>query len=102
MCTRISNKDKRQVVTLHTYLRGKKKNRKKYSGSLKANKIRDRVSIDQHPKNVDSRKCYADWQGDGHRKPRVTITTHFEYLEALCLMTFSKTHSKNTWLSFSF
>ena len=69
--------DKQQGGTLHTYLRCKKKNRRKYGGSRKVNNIRDRVSIDQRPKVVDSRRRYGDWEVDtviGRQGGHVLVT----------------------------
>ena len=57
--------DKRLGGSLHTHLRCKKKNRKRYGGRPhKSNSICNRVSIDERPKIVDSRRRYGDWEVD--------------------------------------
>jgi IS30 family transposase len=69
--------DKHQGGDLHTHLRCKKKNRRKYGGSRKINNIRNRVSIEERPKIVDSRRRYGDWEVDtviGRQGGKVLVT----------------------------
>ena len=65
------------VATLYTYLRCKKKNRKKYGG-IRNNKIlRDHVSIEERPEIVNSRRRYGDWEVDtviGRQGGKVLVT----------------------------
>lgn len=71
------HKDKHQGGDLYTHLRCKKKNRKKYGGSRKTNNIRNRVSIEERPKIVASRRRYGDWEVDtviGHQGGKVLVT----------------------------
>lgn len=70
-------KDKQRGGILYTHLRCKKKNRKKYGGTRKLNNIRNRVSIEERPKIVDSRKRYGDWEVDtviGRQGGKVLVT----------------------------
>jgi IS30 family transposase len=69
--------DKQKGGTLHTHLRCKKKNRKVYGGYRKINNIRNRVSIEERPNIVDSRRRYGDWEVDtviGRQGGRVLVT----------------------------
>jgi IS30 family transposase len=56
--------DKQQGGDLHHHLRCKKKNRKRYGGSRSNNNICNRVSIEERPRIVDSRRRYGDWEVD--------------------------------------
>lgn len=69
--------DKYRGGDLYTHLRCKKKNRRKYGGSRKINNIRNRVSIEERPKIVDSRRRYGDWEVDtviGRQGGKVLVT----------------------------
>lgn len=69
--------DKQKGGELYTHLRCKKKNRKKYGGTRKVNNIRNRVSIEERPKIVDSRRRYGDWEVDtviGRQGGKVLVT----------------------------
>jgi len=71
------HEDKQQGGGLYTHLRCKKKNRRKYGGSRKTNNIRNRVSIEDRPKIVDSRRRYGDWEVDtviGRQGGKVLVT----------------------------
>ncbi len=71
------HEDKHQGGDLHTHLRCKKKNRKKYGGYRKINNICNRVSIEERPKIVDSRRRYGDWEVDtviGRQGGKVLVT----------------------------
>ena len=69
--------NKQQGGNLYTHLRCKKKNRKKYGGTRQSNNIRHRVSIEERPKIVDSRRRYGDWEVDtviGRQGGKVLVT----------------------------
>jgi len=71
------HEDKQQGGKLYTHLRCKMKNRKKYGGTRKINNIRNRVSIEERPKIVDSRRRYGDWEVDtviGRQGGKVLVT----------------------------
>jgi len=71
------HEDKQMGGDLYTHLRCKKKNRKKYGGTRKINNIRNRVSIEERPKIVDSRRRYGDWEVDtviGRQGGKVLVT----------------------------
>jgi len=71
------HQDKQGGGDLYTHLRCKKKNRKKYGGTRKLNSIRNRVSIEERPKIVDSRRRYGDWEVDtviGRQGGKVLVT----------------------------
>ena len=71
------HKDKQQEGKLYKHLRCKKKNRKKYGGTRKTNTICNRVSIEERPKIVDSRRRYGDWEVDtviGRQGGKVLVT----------------------------
>ena len=83
--------DKQGGGTLHTHLRCKKKNRKIYGGSRKINNIRNRVSIEERPKIVDSRRRYGDWEVDTviGRQGGSVLVTLVERKSKLSLMALS-------------
>ncbi len=71
------HEDKQRGGDLYTHLRCKKKNRKKYGGTRKINNIRNRVSIEERPKIVESRRRYGDWEVDtviGRQGGKVLVT----------------------------
>ena len=86
--------DKRDEGTLYTHLRiaGGKKRRKRYGKKDWRGRIPDRVSIEDRPKIVDSRRRFGDWEADlvcgAHhkgflvtlveRKSRFTVIGHVE------------------------
>jgi len=49
---------------LHTYLRCRKKRRKRYGSYDRRGRISGRVSIDQRPEVVNTRERIGDWEGD--------------------------------------
>jgi IS30 family transposase len=56
--------DKRHGGSLHRHLRSQKKQRKRYGGYIRRGQIPNRVSIDQRPAIVDSKRRYGDWEAD--------------------------------------
>ena len=56
--------DKRRGGTLHSHLRSQKKQRKRYGGYIRRGQIPNRVSIDERPAIVASRRRYGDWEAD--------------------------------------
>ena len=71
--------DKHAGGDLHCHLRCRKKRRKRYGSYNRRGKIRNRVSIDQRPAIVDTRKRLGDWEvdtiiGKGHRHAIVSLT----------------------------
>ena len=70
--------DKQQGGDLHTHLRGKHKNRKKYGGVRKqSHSIRNRVSISERPAIVDERSRFGDIEADtviGRAGGKVLVT----------------------------
>jgi IS30 family transposase len=71
------DEDKQRGGTLHTHLRCRKKNRKVYGRTRKINNIRNRVSIEERPNIVDSRRRYGDWEVDtviGRQGGHVLVT----------------------------
>jgi IS30 family transposase len=69
--------DKAQGGDLHTHLRCKKKNRKRYGGSRNSSSIRNRVSIEERPKVVDERSRFGDIEVDtviGRQGGKVLVT----------------------------
>lgn len=69
--------DKLQGGTLHTHLRCKKKNRKRYGGTRNSSNIRNRVSIEERPKVVDERSRFGDIEVDtviGRQGGKVLVT----------------------------
>lgn len=69
--------DKAQGGDLHTHLRCKKKNRKRYGGTRSTSNIRNRVSIEERPKVVDERSRFGDIEVDtviGRQGGKVLVT----------------------------
>src|SRR4029450_13755864 len=56
--------DKRRGGTLHSHLRSQKKQRKRYSGSLRRGQIPNRTSIEKRPQIVASKGRFGDWEAD--------------------------------------
>jgi len=56
--------DKRTGGDLHRHLRCQKKRRKRYGAYDRRGVIRNRVSIDERPAIVDTRRRLGDWEGD--------------------------------------
>ena len=72
-------KDKRQGGDLHQHLRCKKQRRKRYGSSNYRGRIKNRVSIEQRPKIVETRSRIGDWEldtiiGKGHKQALVSLT----------------------------
>jgi IS30 family transposase len=70
-------RDKIQGGDLHTHLRCKKKNRKRYGGSRNNCNIRNRVSIEERPQVVDDRSRFGDIEVDtviGRQGGKVLVT----------------------------
>ncbi len=70
-------KDKKQGGNLYQHLRCKKKNRRRYGAKRNCISIRNKVSIEERPKIVDSRRRYGDWEVDtviGHQGGAVLVT----------------------------
>lgn len=69
--------DKRSGGDLHTHLRCKKKNRKRYGGVRNNRSLCDRVSIEERPEVVNKRRRYGDWEVDtviGRQGGKVLVT----------------------------
>jgi IS30 family transposase len=69
--------DKQRGGALHTHLRCKKKNRKRYGGVRNNQSLCDRVSIEDRPAIVNKRKRYGDWEVDtviGRQGGKVLVT----------------------------
>jgi len=84
--------DKKQGGALYTNLRCQKKRKKRY-GSTRADKrgqIKDRVSIDERPAEVDERVRIGDWEADTvigkHRGSRPVLVTLTERKSRLSLI----------------
>jgi transposase, IS30 family len=56
--------DKRRGGTLHRHLRSQKKQRKRYGGYIRRGQIPNRVSIEQRPAIVASKRRFGDWEAD--------------------------------------
>lgn len=57
--------DKRQGGDLYTHLRrSHRKRQKRRNSNTKRGIIKDRVSIDKRPEEVNAQKRYGDWEGD--------------------------------------
>jgi IS30 family transposase len=56
--------DKRRGGTLHRHLRSQKKQRKRYSGYIRRGQIPNRISIEQRPQIVASKRRFGDWEAD--------------------------------------
>ena len=70
-------KDKYQGGNLHTHLRCKKKNRKRYGGVRNNRSLCGRVSIEERPEVVNKRRRYGDWEVDtviGRQGGKVLVT----------------------------
>lgn len=71
------SKDKQRGGTLHTHLRCKKKNRKRYGGIRNNRSLCGRVSIEKRPEVVNQRQRYGDWEVDtviGRQGGKVLVT----------------------------
>lgn len=91
--------DKENGGTLYKHLRhAGKKRKKRYGGSDRRGEIKDRVSIDNRPKNIEKRDRIGDWEidlviGKNHKGAIVTI------VDRLSLMTLiAKVESKHAEL----
>jgi IS30 family transposase len=56
--------DKRRGGLLHLNLRSQKKQRKRYGGYIRRGQIPNRVSIEQRPQIVASKRRFGDWEAD--------------------------------------
>lgn len=69
--------DKLRGGDLHTHLRCKKKNRKRYGGIRNNRSLCDRVGIEERPEVVNQRQRYGDWEVDtviGRQGGKVLVT----------------------------
>ena len=71
--------DKRAGGTLHEHLRWRRKRRKRYGSHSRRGQIPNRISIDERPRIVDSRRRFGDWEADtiigkNHRHAIVSLT----------------------------
>jgi IS30 family transposase len=71
--------DKQAGGDLHRHLRCQKKRRKRYGSYDRRGTLKNRVSIDQRPAVVDTRRRLGDWEvdtiiGKGHRHAIVSLT----------------------------
>jgi len=71
--------DKHAGGNLYRHLRCQKKRRKRYGSYERRGKLKNRVSIDERPVIVDTRKRLGDWEvdtiiGRGHRHAIVSLT----------------------------
>jgi IS30 family transposase len=70
-------RDKKQGGDLHTYLRCRKKRKKRYGTYDRRGQIPGRVSIDKRPGVVNTRERIGDWEGDtvmGRRHKGVIVS----------------------------
>lgn len=76
-----------EVVTCR-HLRCKKKNRKRYGSIWRRNSFPDKVSIEERPTIVDSRRRYGDWEVDTviGRQGGVVLVTLVERKSKLSLI----------------
>lgn len=56
--------DQRRGGTLYRHLRSQKKQRRRYRGYIRRGQIPNRVSIDERPKIVASKRRLGDWEAD--------------------------------------
>jgi IS30 family transposase len=56
--------EKRRGGTLHQHLRSQKKQRKRYSGSIRRGQIPNRTSIEKRPQIVARKGRFGDWEAD--------------------------------------
>lgn len=56
--------DKRRGGSLHRQLRSQKKQRKRYGGYIRRGQIPNRISIEQRPAIVASKRRFGDWEAD--------------------------------------
>ena len=56
--------EQRRGGTLYKHLRSQKKQRRRYRGYLRRGQIPNRISIDERPKIVASKRRFGDWEGD--------------------------------------
>jgi IS30 family transposase len=56
--------DQRRGGTLYRHLRSQKKQRRRYRGYIRRGQIPNRVSIDERPKIVASKRRFGDWEAD--------------------------------------
>ena len=71
--------DKRAGGDLHRHLRCQKKRKKRYGSYDRRGKLKNRVSIDERPAIVETRRRLGDWEvdtiiGKGHRHAIVSLT----------------------------
>lgn len=81
--------DKRRGGTLHSHLRSQKKQRKRYGGYIRRGQIPNRVSIDERPAIVASKRRYGDWEADTiigarHQGALLSCTERKSKLTLLC------------------
>jgi len=77
-------KDKQRGGSLHTHLRCKKKNRKRYGGIRNNRSLCGRISIEERPEVVNQRQRYGDWEVDtviGRQGGKVLVTL----VERMCI-----------------
>ena len=84
--------DKEQGGSLYKHLRCKKKNKKRYGKKRYYNSISGKVSIEERPKIVDSRRRYGDWEADTiiGRQGGAVLVTLVERKSKLCLIGWSE------------
>ena len=71
--------DKHNGGSLYTYLRCKRKRKKRYGSNDRRGHIKDRRSIDDRPDMVDTRSRVGDWEADtiigkAHKQALVSLT----------------------------
>lgn len=71
--------DRKRGGSLHKHLRCQKQRRKRYGAYNRRGQIVDRVSIDERPEIVNSKKRIGDWEcdtiiGKGHKQAIVSLT----------------------------
>ena len=83
--------DKSQGGNLYKHLRCKKKNKKEYGKKRHNSSIKGKVSIENRPKIVDSRRRYGDWEADTiiGRQGGAVLVTLVERKSKLCLIGWS-------------
>ena len=80
--------DKQSGGQLYLHLRCRKKRRKRYGSHDRRGQIPNRVSIDERPRIVDSRRRYGDWEVDAiiGRKHQQAIVSLAERKSRLALI----------------
>ena len=83
--------DKENGGSLYKHLRCKKKNKKRYGVKRHYASISNKVSIEERPKIVDSRRRYGDWEIDTiiGRQGGAVLVTVVERKPKLCLIGWS-------------